>query len=338
MQEGQSLQESLDTMTQAVISRPSAALAELTGLTTATVSNILASLAIVLVLLVLRWVVLRIIDRGTEKPGTRYQARRTATYVTFAIGLLLVGRIWFPAIHSLALFTGLATAGIAIALRDPIVNLAGWAFILWRRPFVVGDRVQLLGHSGDVVDLRLFQFTILEIGNWVDADQSTGRIIHVPNGKVFTEPVANYARGFRYIWHEVPVLITFESDWRKAKRILLDIAEENAEHLSDDAQQRLRAASSRYMIFYTTLTPIVYTTVRDSGVLLTLRFLCDPRRRRSSEEAMWEAILTEFARHEDVDFAYPTTRFYDNMREGKTGTRPGSPGHADRPPDLPGPA
>src|SRR5207247_865051 len=93
-------------------------------------------------------------------------------------------------------------------------------FILWRRPFEVGDRVQIGPHAGDVIDLGLFQFTLNEIGAWVNADQSTGRIIHVPNGKVFTDPVANYNKGFRYIWNEVPVVVTFESDWRKAKQIL----------------------------------------------------------------------------------------------------------------------
>ena len=78
-------------------------------------------------------------------------------------------------------------------------------------------------HAGDVIDIRLFQFSINEIGNWVDADQSTGRIIHIPNGIVFTEPQANYTAGFQYIWNEIPVLVTFESDWKKAKQILTDI-------------------------------------------------------------------------------------------------------------------
>src|SRR5207244_2876538 len=88
--------------------------------------------------------------------------------------------------------------------------------VVYRR---VQDRVQIGPHAGDVIDLGLFQFTLNEIGAWVQADQSSGRIIHVPNGKVFTDPVANYNKGFRYIWNEVPVVVTFESDWKKAKQI-----------------------------------------------------------------------------------------------------------------------
>ena len=150
-----------------------------------------------------------------------------------------------------------------------MANLVGWAFILWRRPFEVGDRIQIGDTAGDVIDLRIFQFTLLEIGNWVDADQSTGRVIHVNNGQVFTLSVANFSKGFEYIWNEVPVLVTFESNWEKAKGILGAIAAKHGEDLSTAAEEKLRQAARKFMIFYSKLTPTVYTSVRDCGVLLT---------------------------------------------------------------------
>src|SRR5205823_3735631 len=143
--------------------------------------------------------------------------------------------------------------------------------------------------------LGLFQFTLNEIGAWVDADQSSGRIIHIPNGKVFSDPVANYNKGFRYIWNEVPVVVTFESDWKKAKQILGKIAIKHAEHLTAQAEQDLLAASQQYLINYRKLTPIVYTKVVNDGVQLTIRYLIEPRKRRGTEHAIWEEILTEFA-------------------------------------------
>ncbi len=279
--------------------------------------RLIQSAALIVGLVLVRWIALRIVARRTDDVRTMYQARKIASYVAVALGLVLVGRVWFQGVGSLATFLGLVSAGVAIALKDPITGMAGWAFILWRRPFGVGDRIQIGDHAGDVVDLRLFQFTLLEIRNWVDADQSTGRIIHIPNGDVFTKPVANYVRGFRYIWHEIPILLTFESDWKKAKGILGEVLEAHAEKLTPDAERRLQTASRKYMIFYSTLTPIVYTTVRDSGVLLTLRFLCDPRRRRGTEQTMWEAILERFSEHGDIDFAYPTIRHFDHVAEGK---------------------
>jgi small-conductance mechanosensitive channel len=228
-------------------------------------------------------------------------------------------------IQSAVTFLGLVSAGLAIALKDPVTNLAGWAFILWRRPFVVGDRVQIGKHAGDVIDQRLFQFTLLEIGNWVAADQSTGRMIHVPNGKVFADAMANYTSGFEYIWNEIPVLVTFESDWQKAKGILQEIAEKQAAQLSQAAAERIRQAARRFMIMYSKLAPTVYTSVEESGVLLTVRYMCDPRERRSSEQAIWEDVLKAFSEHPSLDFAYPTQRFYQS----------GSAGQLPRIPDTP---
>jgi small-conductance mechanosensitive channel len=200
-------------------------------------------------------------------------------------------------------------------MREPLTNLAGWAFILWRRPFAIGDRIEVGAYAGDVVDIRLFQFTLLEIGNWVEADQSTGRAIHVPNGVVFGTPLVNYQRGLGYIWNELVVHVTFESDWQTAKAMLQEIADRHAAHLSEDARARVRQAARRYLILYAHLEPTVYTRVERDGVRLTVRYLCEPRRRRGSEAAIWEDVLAAFAASPAVEFAYPTQRFYDRQAE-----------------------
>jgi small-conductance mechanosensitive channel len=288
----------------------------------ATQEKLLISFAILVVLWMTRVLVLVVVHRRSDDVRIRYRWKKTSQYVTVTIAVLVIGMIWIQGFRSLATYLGLLSAGLAIALRELVANFVGWAFILWRRPFEVGDRIQIGDTAGDVIDLRIFQFTLLEIGNWVDADQSTGRVIHVNNGQVFTQSVANFSKGFEYIWNEVAVLVTFESDWQKAKGILAGIATKHGEELSTAAEEKVHEAARRFMIFYSKLTPTVYTSVRDCGVLLTLRYLCDPRRRRSTEESIWEDILHAFAENDDIDFAYPTQRFYDNLTEGKLGTKP----------------
>jgi small-conductance mechanosensitive channel len=283
--------------------------------------RIFATLGTVVGLWLLQKLILALVYRRVHDPWSRYRWRKSLTYVFMVAGIVIVGRMWFAGVQALATFFGLLSAGLAIALKEPVSNLAGWAFIMWRRPFEVGDRVQIGAHAGDVIDLGVFQFTLNEIGAWVQADQSTGRIIHVPNGKVFTDPVANYNKGFRYIWNEVPVVVTFESDWRKAKHILGKIALKHAEHLTAQAEQELLAASQQYLINYRKLTPIVYTNVVDFGVQLTIRYLIEPRKRRGTEHAIWEDILTEFADCQDIDLAYHTTRSFKYTEEGKPGLR-----------------
>ena len=168
---------------------------------------------------------------------------------------------------------------------------------------------------GDVVDVRLFHFTLMEVGNWVGAEQSTGRVIHVPNARLFHDALANYHSGFAYIWAEVPVLLTFESDWRKAKELFSVINEAHSAHLKEEVQQSVAEAAKRYLIRFSHLTPIVYTSVKDSGVLLTLRFLCDPRKRRKVEEDVWEALLECIEAHPTIDLAYYTQRIYRTQPE-----------------------
>ena len=270
--------------------------------------DIFYTLLVLLGLLLVRLIVLAVVNRRTDDSTVVYRWRKGLGYVLVLIGTLLLGIIWLHGYGSLATYLGLLSAALVIALQDPITNLVGWLFIIWRRPFEVGDRIELGGHAGDVIDLRVFQFTLLELRNWVDADQSTGRILHIPNRKVFSDPIANATKGFGYIWNEIPVLVTFESDWRLAKGLLEEIGERHAAHLSESARERVRLAARRYMIFYDKLTPIVYTRVDDSGVRLTVRYLCDPRRRRSSEQAIWEDILDAFAAEPSIDLAYPTQR------------------------------
>jgi len=281
--------------------------------------HLLGSLLVFLVIILLRYLILFLMYRQIKDVRKRYRWRKNITYILTFLSMFLIGRIWFQGFQSAVTFLGIFAAGVAIALQDLLVNFAGWFFIIWRRPFDVGDRIEIGGHAGDVIDKRLFMFTLMEIGKWVDADQSTGRVIHLPNGMVFKNPIANYSQGFTYIWNEIPVLVTFESNWEKAKVILLKIANEHAEHLSAEAEKRLIKAAKKFMIFYTMLTPIVWTSVKDSGVLLTIRYLSDPRKRRVTEQAIWEDILRQFCSCEDIDFAYPTTRFYNNTTEGKPG-------------------
>lgn len=283
--------------------------------------NLGVSLLVVVLVVVVRRLVLRVVEQRIDDVRVRYRWSKATAYAAFVVVAVAVLAIWLEAFSHLGTFLGLLSAGLAIALKDPVSDLAGWVFILWRRPFDLGDRVQIGTNAGDVVDIRLFQFSILEIGNWVSADQSTGRIIHVPNARVFTEPVANYTAQFEYLWNEVPVLVTFESDWRRAKEILEEVAARHAEGVAEEAGRAMRRASRKFLIFYQKLTPVVYTSVRDSGVLLTLRYLCRPRQRRGTAEAIWEAILDAFHEEPGIDLAYPTTRAYFNALEGKEGAR-----------------
>lgn len=284
--------------------------------------RVLVTLCLVLLGLLLRRAAVRALSRADWDPARRYQVGKTVNgVIVVLIGALLL-QIWLSGSVGIGTWLGIASAGLAVALRDPIVNVAGWMMILVRQPFRLGDRIQIGDISGDVVDLGPQTFSLLEIGNWVRDDQSTGRLIHVPNGRVFRDAVASYNQGFEYIWNELRVIVTFESDWQRAREVLNAIAVRHGESVVEEARNQIRNAAQVYMIRYKHLTPIVWVAVEDIGVALTVRYLCRVRQRRSTASAIWTDILLAFAAEPRVEFAYPTTRWYAAPTESKPELQP----------------
>ena len=277
--------------------------------------KLIESVILIIIIWLIKILIIKLINKNISDVKTQYHWRKLINSTIFIIIIILVGRIWFKGAQSLVTYLGLLSAGVAIALKDVLANLAGWLYIISRRPFNVGDRVQIGEFAGDVIDQSFFEFTLLEIGNWVHADQSTGRLVHIPNGKIFTQDLANYDKGFKYLWNEIEVVVTFESDWQKAKKLLLEISNNKGENISKRMENQIKRAAKKYMIYYKELTPIVYTSVVDHGVKLTIRHLCETRKRRGYTEAIWEDILLEFAKNKNIEFAYPTTRFFKNKEE-----------------------
>ncbi|KPJ63033.1 MAG: hypothetical protein AMS15_01905 [Planctomycetes bacterium DG_23] len=278
----------------------------------------LLSLAVVLLAILLAWLLIRVINRRIEDLTPRHRARRAVVYTLFFLVLLLLAIIWFKELEFIGVAIGIIGAGMALALQSVLISFVGWIYILLRRPYRIGDRIELGNLRGDVIDIRVLHTTLLEIGNWVDADQSTGRIVFAPNSLIFTDKTYNYTQGFPFIWCEIPVTITFESNWQKAKEIMLVQARKEGEELEPEVRALIRKMSRNYPIRYRHLMPIVYTRIAASGVQLTLRFLAQAQERRRVESALAEAILSSFDQERDIALAYPTQRIVGIKTESKT--------------------
>ncbi len=275
----------------------------------------IATMVVIAISWVLRRLIHRLMHTYIDDVQLYHRYKRITTYVMFGISAPLLIIIWSENFGSITTFLGLLSAGIAIALKDLLTSVAAWLFIISRKPFMVGDRIQIGDLHGDVIDLRIFQFTIMEIGNWVENDQSTGRIIHVPNHKVMTESLANYTAGFDHIWNEIKVTLTFESDWEKAKAMLHDIISLHADHHTSKVNENLKKASRKYMIYYKNLTPIIYMDVVEHGVQLTMRYLCKPKARRTTVDHIWSDVLKQIEMDSDIELAYPTQRVIVNSNQ-----------------------
>ncbi|MCB0666050.1 MAG: mechanosensitive ion channel [Saprospiraceae bacterium] len=278
--------------------------------------RIILTLGLILLLYLGRKVLLSFFRKRLHDVKTRYSWEKSSMYFSYVLFILIIIPVWFRDLHAFGTFFGLMAAGLAIVLKEPILNFFGWVYIIIKKPFDMGDRIQIKSVEGDILDIGFFEFTLLEIKNWVEADQSTGRIIHIPNGLVFNNPVMNYNQAMDFIWHEVPFRITFESNWKKAKEILLQIENDKLKSLTADIKPQFEKANRKYYIEYKNLDPTVYTKIQENGVMLTLRFLCPPKHRRTYEQIVVEETLQQFSRHSDIQFAYPTTRFFKSEEYG----------------------
>lgn len=272
-------------------------------------SELLRQLLEVVVVLVLLFLLVqvtrRLVLRYIEEPERRYRASKIIGRTGGLLGLLFVVGIFFDRSDDLVTVLTVIGAGLAISMRETLLSLAGWFYISFRVPYRQGDRIEANGIKGDVIDIRLMHTTLMEIGGWVKNEQSTGRIVHFPNSYVFQYGVYNYTRGFNFIWNEISFTITFRSDWQAARELLLSLAEESASVIEQQAKREIRQMSREFLVHYSILTPFVYVQVSPSGVVLTLRYLCEVRKRRGTEHALTTTFLLKLAEHGGIELAYP---------------------------------
>lgn len=243
--------------------------------------------------------------------------RKWTTYIGTLIFLLILIPVWAGSTRQWATVLSVMGAGVALALHEVLLNFAGWVYIMIRRPFKSGERIEMGGVRGDVIDIGTFQSTLLELGNWVDGDQSTGRVVHLPHGQIFRGPCYNYTKGFEFIWNEISAIITFESNWEKAREMLRDLGEEESKEVQEKVKRKIDRMAREYLIYFRKYTPIVYVKIEDSGVKLTLRYLTDAKQRRLGEDSITRKMLAGVNAAKDIQFAYPTYRI--------TGSREGPP-------------
>ncbi|MFA5238885.1 MAG: mechanosensitive ion channel domain-containing protein [Phycisphaerae bacterium] len=288
--------------------RAAVAEAKITENRKTTYKKLLQTGLIILIGYLLLFILVRIINRRVENLKARHLARRNTIYILNALIILYITFLWVQNIGAITIFISVTSAGLVLVLQDVILSVVGWFYILVHKPFEVGDRIEMGAVKGDVMDIALFQTSLLEIGNWVDADQSTGRIVNIPNSAVFKKETYNYSRGFEFLWNEIKILVTFESDWKRAEEIMLNYGTAQSEEMAEVVKRKIKKMTMHYMIYYEKLTPIVYVNIKDSGVELTLRYLTEARKRRTTQDALCRMILEDFEKEPNVNFAYPTYR------------------------------
>jgi len=269
-----------------------------------TIKNLIGSAAfskavIVLIGIVVLFFINRIIQKNlgryvTEKQ-TRYKVKKIIRLIILAIAILFLSIVFKERLGGLALALGVAGAGIAFALQEVIVSIAGWISISVGNFYRTGDRVQLGDIKGDIIDIGMLQTTLMECGEWIKADQYTGRIIRIANSIVFKEPVYNYSADFPFLWDEVTIPVRLDSDHTRARQIVHDVVLDTTGEYAQYAKNSWLEAAKKYLIDEGMFEPGVTSTFNDNWAEFTARYVVDYKKRRSTKDKIFSEILQRFA-------------------------------------------
>lgn len=256
-----------------------------------TVVRALVALGGVLLVIVLVRLAQSSVGRYVKGSETRYRIRKVVKFLGYLAAFLVIATIYANRLSGFTVALGVAGAGVAFALQEVIASVAGWAAVSFGGFYNPGDRVQLGGIRGDVIDIGILRTTLMECGDWVDGDLYNGRIVRVANSFVFKEPVFNYSGEFPFLWDEIKVPITHGSDRALTQQLLEGIAEEVAGDFADVAERGWKDLVRRYLVEDAQVQPMVTYTVNENWIAYVVRYPVDYRKRRTTKHEMFSRVM-----------------------------------------------
>jgi len=243
------------------------------------------------------WIIIKTIQRKffskIKDRNDRYRARKFGSFIGYFLTILLLTIVFSDKLGGLTVAFGVAGAGIAFALQEVIASIAGWLAIIFGDFYKTGDRVELGGIKGDVMDIGVLRTTIMEVGRWVDGDLYNGRIVLIANSFVFKEPVLNYSGDFPFLWDEIKIPVQFGSNYDKTINILQEAGNEIAGDLGTRSREKWEALQNEYLLEDAQTEPMVSLIANDNWVEFTLRYVVGYKRRRATKTALFRRILKD---------------------------------------------
>ncbi len=263
-------------------------------------------LALAIIYFIFKVAVEGTVTKRIKEAKARYSFRKVVSVLYLVVLLLVVIRIWVEETGSLLLATGLIIAGIAIALQDFFKNFVGGILIFTTGIYRVGDRIEIASKVGDVIDIGIFNTTILELKGWVAGDQATGRLTIIPNGYVLSSAVNNYTKDHNFIWDEISLPLTYDSDWKEAITKILTIVKKETENITDQAEKEISNIREKYYLGERRVEPQIFLTPTDNWINLNIRYVVEVRGRRLLRDKLSRMILSEIEKSENIKIASAT--------------------------------
>jgi small-conductance mechanosensitive channel len=238
------------------------------------------------------------LPRRFGRADARYKVRKFVAFSGYLATLLFLAILFEDRLGRLSLFLGIAGAGVAVALQDVLASIAGAFSIGFSKLYAVGDRVQIGDTRGDVIDIGLLRTTLMETGSWVSKDLYSGRLVRIPNSTVLKTSVFNYSQGFRFIWDEIKVVFTIDSDCQLAREMLVRVAAEAVGEYLAEARTSWTIISDNYQSANPPLEPTVTLVVNGGLLEFGVSYVVDYEKRTAMEDKLFTKIVQEVANSE----------------------------------------
>ena len=250
---------------------------------------------VILIAEIIKWIAKNIYSHMPVSDKKKFFRNRKSRIIISVISFVVILLIWGEKLNGIITLVSFISAGVTIAIREIIFNFFAGIYINMRKPFDVEDRVEIDEIKGDVINTHALSFEMLEIGERNEGEQSTGRIVHIPNSYIFTKTLKNYTKAFKYIWDEIKIELDLDANIEETKEKIYDILFENPElqETPKKMEDAVDEAILEYRIYYNNLDPIIYTTIKDSHVELCLRYLVHPKKARNVQDEITLRILEE---------------------------------------------
>ena len=262
----------------------------------------LLSFFLIIIVFSFRNIFLAFISKKGKEPTYKLQLKKNSSYISAFLIILILIPVWLPSIQNFLAVIGIFGAGFIIVMKESIVNITGWLYLMIRRPFEEGNRIEIGSYIGDVIEIRLQEFSMIEVRSRDHGGQSTGRVLHVPNSMIFTSVLANASKEFSFSWNEMRIPLTPSSDWEKAVKIIEETAKNTIEKISRE-DQRILHSENTYAIRYSRLEPGVYVEFYKGAIVVTLRHLVEPRKLRQTTDLIWRSLLISFKNDGSIELS-----------------------------------
>lgn len=270
-------------------------LSDLTTINKTYISLILSTTIVILIFSFAKKMGRKTIQKKIEG-RKEYLINQTIQIILNVLEVVFLLFIWNEYIQSLMTLISVTSAAMTIALRELILNFFCGIYIKMKKPFQVEDRIEVKGIRGDVMNISSLNFEVLEISTKDDHGQSTGVIVTFPNSVVFSEPVRNLNKGFKYVWDELTVKVTMDSDLVKNKQELYKIVNniEIIKNIPKKMKAQINDINTTNRVYFNKYDPTIYTKIVGDHIELTIRYLMHPKKGRYVESVIWNKILEKY--------------------------------------------